>query len=66
MLYNNLSEILGKKKMKISTLSKKTGISRTTLTKLYYNRGCRINFSTVEKICNQLDVTVDELFEFKD
>ena len=33
---NHLSRILGEKRISISALSKETGISRTTLTRLYH------------------------------
>lgn len=37
MILCNLSEILGKRRLKIAKVAADTGISRTTLTSLYYD-----------------------------
>ena len=37
VIISNLSSIMGQKKLKIADIMKKTGITRPTLTKLYYN-----------------------------
>ena len=36
--HSRLSTIMGEKRLKISTISRDTGISRATLTSLYYDR----------------------------
>ena len=61
MLNNNLSKILGEKLLKIATVSKDTGISRTTLTNLYYKRSNAISGEVLNKLCSYLDVTPDVL-----
>ena len=38
MINNNFSKLLGERLLKISKVSEETGISRTTLTNLYYRR----------------------------
>ena len=58
---NNLSVILGEKLIKISTISKETGISRTTLTNLYYKRSNSISGDVLKKLCSYLNVTPDDL-----
>lgn len=59
---NNFSEILGKKKKSISEISRKTGISRSALTKLYYEQSALISFNTLEKLCSELEITPNDLF----
>ncbi|WP_414051086.1 helix-turn-helix domain-containing protein [Macrococcus animalis] len=62
---NTLSTIMGHKKLKISDLQKNTGISRTTLHDLYYEKSLNPDTKTVMTLCNFLDVTPDEFFGFK-
>nr|DAW90259.1 MAG TPA: Cro/C1-type HTH DNA-binding domain protein [Bacteriophage sp.] len=63
---NNLSAILGKRLIKISEVSDATGISRTTLTNLYYRRSSGITFEVLDKLCKYLNCDVGELFECKE
>lgn len=65
MIINNLSTIMGKRRIKISTLHERTGISRSTLTKLYYNKTKMIELNTIDKLCLALDVTPGELLEHR-
>lgn len=64
MLKNNLSKLMGEKKLKISELHKLTGLSRNTLTKLYYERTDYISFKTIEKLCCILECNTQELLEY--
>lgn len=64
LINNNFSTILGKNLLKISKVSKDTGISRTTLTNLYYKRSKFVTFEVVDKLCSYLDCSVDDLFEY--
>ena len=56
-----LSRILGDKRISISSLSKSTGISRSTLTKLYYGEGHAISYSVLEKLCDALSCNVEDI-----
>ena len=58
-----LWELLAERKLTITQVSKDTGISRTTLTGIYYHKGKGIQLSTMNKLCNYLRVTPGELFE---
>ncbi len=62
---NNLSQILGAKLIKISQVAKDTGISRTTLTNLYYKRSKAISGDVLHKLCDYLNCTVGDLLEMK-
>lgn len=66
MIKNNLSRILGEKRIKITHLSKETGISRTTLTAIYYDRSEGISFQVLEKLCKYFNCKIDEIFEYKE
>lgn len=63
MIKCNLSAILSKRRLKITEISKASGISRTTLTVLYYERCIGVKLETVSKLCNYLGCSVGELFE---
>ncbi|MFT9116533.1 MAG: helix-turn-helix transcriptional regulator [Sporolactobacillus sp.] len=62
MITCNLSVLLAERNLKISTLSKYTGISRTTLTALSSNRSKGIQFDTFDTLCTYLKVRPDDLF----
>lgn len=59
---NNLSKILGERLLKISTVAKETGISRTTLTSIYYKRNKGISNDVLLKLCNYLKITPNDFF----
>ena len=66
MLKNNLSAIMGAKRIKIYELEKISGISRSTITRLYYNQTNIVSFNTIENICKALNCTPGDLFEVVD
>ncbi len=66
LIKNNLSKIMGEKRMKITELSKVSGISRTTLTNIYYDRAGGIKFDTINKICKSLGCKIEDIFVFYD
>ena len=61
MINSNLSEILGRKRIKMSELAKKAGINKNTVLKLYHNRSTRIEFEVLNKICNVLECTPNDI-----
>ena len=64
MIKNRLSAILGEQRMRVSELSKLTGISQNALNKIYHNKTKGVDFDTLNKICNVLKCNSQELFEF--
>lgn len=63
MIKNNLSRILGEKRIKMSELQKMAGLSKMTVLRLYHNQTLNISFETIDKICDALEISVGELFE---
>lgn len=63
MIKNNLPVIMAKNRIRISELSRMTGISANAISNLYNEKTTMISFDTIEKICKALDCTVGELFE---
>lgn len=63
MINNKFSEILGRKRIRMSELQKMTGLSQTAIINLYYNKTKSVSFETINKICNALECNTQELFE---
>ena len=66
MIKCNLSELLGRKKLKISQLCRDTGINRGTLDRLYYDNAQRVDLDVIEVLCKYLDCSIEELFTMID
>lgn len=58
---NNMRVLLAKKREKVSDVAKATGLSKSTLTALYYERTKRPDIETLQKVADYLGVTIDEL-----
>ncbi|WP_291650110.1 helix-turn-helix transcriptional regulator [Clostridium sp.] len=56
MIRCNLSILLAERNLRITKVSKDTGISRTTLTSLSSNKAQGIQFDTINTLCNYLKV----------
>lgn len=65
MIKCNLSRIMGEKKLKISDVSRDTGINRGTLTRLYQETAERVDLLVMDQLCEYLSCSVGDLFEKK-
>ncbi|WP_318476259.1 helix-turn-helix domain-containing protein [Photobacterium leiognathi] len=65
MLKCHLSKLMGEKRLKISDVSRDTGINRGTITRLYNETATRVDLEVIEQLCDYLDITVGELFEIQ-
>ncbi|HFD86933.1 MAG TPA: XRE family transcriptional regulator [Gammaproteobacteria bacterium] len=63
MIKCHLSRLMGEKRLKISEVSRDTGINRGTLTRLYHETAERVDLSTIAALCDYLECSVCELFE---
>ena len=63
---NNMRAILAKKRLKVADVARETGLSKSTLTALYYERTKRPDIETLLKIANYLGVSIDELLTPED
>lgn len=64
MLRFNLAILLAEKNLKITKVSHDTGISRTTLTSIYYNYAKGIQINTLNELCMYLKTTPDNLISY--
>jgi putative transcriptional regulator len=61
----NLDMMLVRRKMSLTELSEKVGITMANLSILKQGHARAIRFSTLEKICDVLDCQPGDLLEFK-
>ncbi len=64
MIKNKLSEILGRKRINMSELSRISGISYSTAKNLYYDKTKGIEYDTLNKLCNYLECTPNDILEY--
>jgi putative transcriptional regulator len=65
MIKCHLSKILGEQRLKISDVSRETGIDRGTLTRMYYETLRRVDLATINTLCEYLSISVNDLLEYK-
>jgi putative transcriptional regulator len=61
-MYLNIDELLQKKEKSRFWLSQQTGITYPNLAKMTNNKTSSIRFEFIDKLCNILDCTPNELF----
>ena len=63
---NNMRLLLAKQRKKTSDVADATGISKSTLTDLYYERVKNPSIDTLKKVSRFLGVTLDEFLDTKE
>lgn len=66
MLVNHLPTLLAERRLKVADAVKATGISKTTLHKIYNDQSTRIDFDTIDSLCRFLGLKVGDIFEYVD
>jgi putative transcriptional regulator len=64
MIKCKLSELLGKNKMHIRDLERRSGVSYHTLWALYHEKSTMVSLNTIDQICRALSIQVGDLFEY--
>lgn len=64
MIKNNLSKLMGEKRINIQEMHEVTELSRSTISNIYHARVTNISLNTINKICWYLNCTVGDLFEY--
>ena len=65
MIIVNLDVMMAKRKISSLQLSEKLGITPANLSILKTNKGKAIRFSTLNKLCEILDCTVEDILEYR-
>jgi len=66
MIIVNLDVMLAKRKMSLTELSERVGITMSNLSILKKGKAKAIRFSTLESICRVLDCQPADILEYKD
>lgn len=66
MIVNHLPTLLAERRLKVADAVRATGISKTTLHKIYNDQSTRIDFDTIDSLCKFLEVKVGDIFEYVD
>lgn len=64
-IVTNIDVMLAKRKMSVTELSERVGITMANLSILKNSKAKAIRFSTLEAICKALDCQPGDLLEFK-
>lgn len=64
MILNRFAVILAEKKLRVADVVRATGMSKTTLHKLYNDGSSRIDLETLDKLCEFLEVQVGDIFQY--
>jgi putative transcriptional regulator len=57
----NLSTLMGKNRYSIKDVHERSGLSRNTISSLYYDKVKRIDYDTVVKLCKTFKCDVNDL-----
>lgn len=63
---NNLRILMARDRMGIKDVHKATGLSETTVSKLYHERSNTIGFETIYKLCKLFQCDVKDLLYLED
>ncbi|MDO5436602.1 MAG: helix-turn-helix domain-containing protein [bacterium] len=64
MIINKLSEIIGRERIRRTELAKWSGVSLSTIHRLYYDQTKGIDFETLDRLCEALQCTPNDLFQY--
>ncbi|MBP3821710.1 helix-turn-helix transcriptional regulator [bacterium] len=64
MIINNVSTLIGKKRMTKAETAKLSGLDYNTIDALYRDKTKGIEFETMNKLCFALDCSVGDLFRY--
>ena len=60
-IHCKLSTLMGAKRATVQDVHNSTGLSRNTISNLYYDRATRVDYETVSKLCGFLNCSVGDL-----
>ena len=66
MIKLHLSRLMVERRLKIADVARDTGISRSALTRIYYEQVERLDLDTLETLCRYLQVEIGDFIELID
>lgn len=64
VIKSNLGRLMGERKLKVADLARETGLSRKAVTLLYKETGTRVEFETLDALCQFLECKIGDLLEY--
>ena len=64
MIRCHLSTLMGRDKLRVIDVARRTGLNRSTVTALYKETATRIELSAIDSLCRLFECPFGELFEF--
>ncbi len=64
MILNKLSEIMGRKRIKMSDLARMTGLAKSTIFDFYHDKSRVLKLDTLSKVCWALECKVEDILEY--
>ncbi len=64
MIKNHLSKLMGEKRITITEVAKSTGMSASTISNLYNEKVKRLDFDTLEKLCEFFNCNIEDIIEY--
>ncbi len=64
MIKSNLPVLLAERRLRVADLVRMTGISKSTLHRIFNDETTRIEFDTLDKICDVLEVTPNDILVY--
>lgn len=61
---SKLSTLMGEHRYRIQDVYERTGISRSTLSKLYHDQKVGIEFSVLDRLCELFDCTPNDILQY--
>lgn len=62
-IQSRLSVLMGEHRYNIQAVIDKTGLDRTTVSNLYHDKVKRIDFKTLDKLCELFDCEPSDIFK---
>lgn len=64
MIKNNVSTLIGGRKLTIAETARIAGLKYNTVYNLYYDKTSSIEFTTLEKLCYALECTPNDILKY--
>ena len=64
MITNNLSTLMGSKRVRIAEIARITGLTNDTISKIYNDKTKGIDFKALDKLCWALECTPNDIFPY--
>ena len=63
-IHCGLSVLMGEKRYKIKDVHEKTGLARTTISNLYHDKMERVDYETLNKLCELFECSVGDILKY--